>query len=342
MFNVGIVADSQVRVSSSSVSLFTEVFQTLTISPNGGWNLIDLTSFGVPANAVCVILVDNSRSNRQNRIGVRSVGSSTNRDINLVEAESGGRSNATFIVQSNANSSIEIKPTTTTYNHATLLGYFNSTIGFNDRWKSITPSNSTTYLPFTINNASANDVATIVTIYKETAVTGLVGIRSTTDTDTTTIELNEAESGGHVFWSRTVNLDASKNCDYVKEKTNCVFRDSGSWTGITFTSSDSVFAINYVPTSLNTWQTVTVDSSIPVGATIEVTMFNKYNLNEYNVGVRKVGSSLHRVVDIHEAEKSSSSVNTYTDYVEVDGNNQIEMYAESTAQTYMKINGWFT
>ena len=73
----------------------------------GNWQDQDLSSYGVAANAVVTLVMANSSSNSEERMGVRELGSSIDRYIQLHEAESGGADMMTFHVTADAGSNIQ-------------------------------------------------------------------------------------------------------------------------------------------------------------------------------------------------------------------------------------------
>jgi hypothetical protein len=84
------------------------------------WETIDLTSFGVPANAVAQFVLANERDGEENQMGVRETGSTiNNRRLDLQEAESGGGDLGTLHVRIDASSQVQWSA-----EHGATEGYF--------------------------------------------------------------------------------------------------------------------------------------------------------------------------------------------------------------------------
>lgn len=76
-------------------------------APNGNWTDTDLSSAGVPDDALVQLALGNATTNKEVGLGARATGTSLSRSFNLVEAESGGVEVAVFHVQSDNTATIE-------------------------------------------------------------------------------------------------------------------------------------------------------------------------------------------------------------------------------------------
>jgi len=93
---------------STPPGTYTELSNTLgSPTTDQAWEDRDLSGFGVPADAVAQIAIQNKYSSDENQIGIREKGSSLTRTITLQEAESGGSDVATLHVKTDENSIIQ-------------------------------------------------------------------------------------------------------------------------------------------------------------------------------------------------------------------------------------------
>jgi hypothetical protein len=102
---------------------YTEALISFQATGSGAWEEKDLSGDGVPANAECEVLIWNSRTNAERQAGVREIGSSLNRLVDLHEAEGGGVTPMTQTVVANAQSKIEIYAETNTNITFVVTGY---------------------------------------------------------------------------------------------------------------------------------------------------------------------------------------------------------------------------
>jgi len=93
---------------STPPGTYTEAEDDLgSASSDQTWEDTDLSSFGVPANAIVQIAMANEFGSSENRIGLREKGSSLDRTLDLHEAEAGGSDLATIHVNAVGSSTIE-------------------------------------------------------------------------------------------------------------------------------------------------------------------------------------------------------------------------------------------
>lgn len=324
-----------------------DTFDTVGMTATA-WNTVDLTTYGVPANAVCVFICSNDDANDFWLMGVRRVGSAINRYFLHTEGESGGASHNTMWVKADASSQVQVYAakahTELTYS---LIGWWESAVGFTERLGSIGfLTNSTTWWDEDIFGANANDIVTVLASLGILANQISVGIREPDliATTTDTILLNETEDTASEanHWSRTVQLNANKELSIYHGISPGSFSyfDLGAITGVTLGQDNDIWNAQHTATGTSAWETWTLDSSVPLGSVVEVTCQHFTIGSEALIGVRGGGSSLTRYVDIHEAEGSATSCNTAVFLATVDSNRQIEIYTgDNTA--FFRIAGWF-
>ena len=88
-----------------------------------GWNDKDLSGDGVPANALCFIMVENAAAGSELEGGVRENGSSDAKYFDLHEAEQGGRTPMLMVVKADASSIIECYAQDESNIYFSLIGY---------------------------------------------------------------------------------------------------------------------------------------------------------------------------------------------------------------------------
>lgn len=86
---------------------YVEAWNVWSVNQTNTWLDLDLSNYGVPAYAVCEIVMVNQANGDPCFIGVRENGSTLERKIELHESESGGVDSFTMHVKADENSIIE-------------------------------------------------------------------------------------------------------------------------------------------------------------------------------------------------------------------------------------------
>jgi len=164
------------------------------------------------------------------------------------------------------------------------------------------------------------------------ATNSLTGYSASVGVGDSAFLLHEAEGGGLVTarFLTTVDVDTglitvrNSNPDYA----NNTFFIVGYWTDVTFTETWIAGLVAPSRNDENTWLDFDLFTSdgIPKGSVCLVSLVNSASGNEYEIGVRTDGSSLQRVVDIHEAESNAKNV--------------VSMFVK-TSEADGIIEGWF-
>ena len=115
-----------VILSNEANAQYTESFQSWSATSAGAWETKSLSGapFNVPASVVVEIAVRNSNTTNSRLGGVRAVGSSLNRRIDMPEAAGGGVDVLTMHVQADASSQIQHYAENTTDIDFVLLRYW--------------------------------------------------------------------------------------------------------------------------------------------------------------------------------------------------------------------------
>jgi len=103
---------------------YTQKDVAFTCPMVGQWYVQSLLAFGVPANAVCEVLLVNKTANAELMLGLRATGTSLSRNVLLHEAEAGGNSYATMHVVADADSEVAIYKGADEAHEFYLVGYW--------------------------------------------------------------------------------------------------------------------------------------------------------------------------------------------------------------------------
>ena len=76
-------------------------------TPSAAWGIKDISSLAVPPDSVTQFVVTNDVTSGERQVGVREVGSSQERLVQLQEAEAGGSDAVTLHANVNANTEVE-------------------------------------------------------------------------------------------------------------------------------------------------------------------------------------------------------------------------------------------
>ena len=346
---LGIIANSWRRTPATPVLSFTEAFDVfntvgMTVS---AWNEVDLSVYGVPANAVCSFIVANDEQNAATIMGIREVGSTLTRSTLLARSEAFGDAFEchTMWVLADAASKIEVyAPAADVDNLYYLIGWWSSAVSFTERWDIYDPMVSVvnTWQELTITNASANELIHFSITNSDTTVERVVGVQEVGSSPASTLLSLAKPVDGENHWGRTLNVDVNKKVEvYGGSTTTLILYDGGGINGMTFTSSNTVFNSEHIASVDDTWVTWTVDPSIPVGSIVEVSCTNNTDVVPRRVGARSVGSIINRRLFIHRSLTTAGKT-TAIFYATVDANNQIEVWADTLANVRFRISGWFS
>jgi hypothetical protein len=140
-------------------------------------------------------------------------------------------------------------------------------------------------------------------------------------------DIHEAESGGVDTVSLMVETDASAIAEvYAETSADIDFTVLGYWSDPPGTYSEAGGQQGQV-SALLTWEENDVSSfGIPANSVAQFVIANEATGAEVHVGVRQVGSSHQRLLDIQEAENGGSD--NAVMHVNVNDSARVEWYAE--------------
>jgi hypothetical protein len=192
---------------------FTERFDQFEPAAQAAWTDKDLSGYGVPANAVCQMLLENPGTAYYCDMGVRANGSALARLIRVHESEPAGSCHYTNYVKADATSIIEsyhqylASPDRFTY----LLGYFGSELDYAELWSTKNIVNNTTWEDFDLTAELDQDGRVVNVLMFNTGVdaANVLGARKNGSAVNRYYTEHEAETYGVTGECFTVQTDAS-------------------------------------------------------------------------------------------------------------------------------------
>lgn len=298
----------------------------------------DLSSHGVPSNAICEIMVTNLNDDTAEPVygGVRARGSSLQRALPMHEAEGGGVDAVTVHVQANVDSEIECFAGSI-YNGASdvkfyLIGWWNSGsyveaadsfyAGATDTWvdKDLNDGTGTAF------GVPSNKVVEIILANQDGANYWVAGVRQNGSTIERKVKLCEAETAGYELATMLVQCDENSVIEALAgDNSSILFVHAGY-----FNTTPCGFTENWTncgdasTCGDDTWCGKTL-SGLPGGAWAEMILANQDANFEGNIGVREVGSSLSRNITLHEAEPPNSGWDMVRMHVQLNASSVIEV-----------------
>ena len=351
------------KLASDALGQYVEQFISITPSTTGAWTTIDLSGapYNIPANAVIEMALINTDYGNELYAGVRHASSTLDRRFLLHEAETTGTgvegmSEVTVHVTASASSSIQYYADSATLVTFRILGYWTDGV-YVERFDTTDPSTTDdAWVNWDLNTygLTQGDVAEIVMVNNQANTDFLAGVRTDGSALNRYIRLHEPETGGDTYatmfvqaTTSTARVETYSDDDGPGIGTDVDFILSGYWdtmpTGLTYKESWSDLG---GPTANTTWTDRRLDNlTVPPTGIAEVVFANNADANgAIELGVRTNGSSLGRVLDLHEAEGGSTGVTPSRMMVTAgsDASSTIEYYTESTAADNFYLAGYWS
>jgi len=166
------------------------------------------------------------------------------------------------------------------------------------------------------------------------------GVRAVGSTLDRRFDLHEAEDGGVDAVVMHVQADDDSQIEYFAEKVNDIeFVFLGYWTCANYVET----FVSFKAGANDSWENHTLGTyGVGANQVAEVVIANTEDANEREGGVRKVGSSLNRALDGHEAE--GGGVDTLSMFVEASGNDNatIEVKSQVDADIDFYLVGYWS
>ncbi len=322
---------------------YVEMYQPWTAATPDTWETVSLASYGVPANAVVEVAVINEATSAQRWGGVRAVGSSVDRRIQLHEAEAGGIDMVTMHAQADASSQIQHYSDNTGQISFILLGYWTGA-GYTDALEPFTANSEAVWVEEGVGDdgVGPNQVAEILILNTNTGAERLAGVRASGTTHQRRFMLQEAESGGVDALSLMVTADASSIIEVYSADTGDIeFYVLGSWNTPpgTYTGTGGSHGQVSAPGS---WETVDLSGfGVPADSIAQFVLANENDGAENSMRVREVGSAINnRGLLLHEAEAGGSDLGSL--HANVDAVQQVQWSAQlgATGGLFYPVGWW--
>lgn len=327
----------------SGSSGYVERSQQWSATSDDTWQTVDLSSYGVPADAVVEVAITNSKTGNERWGGVRAVGSSLDRRFLLHEPEGGGLDAVTIHVQVDNNGLIQHYSDNKADVTFTLLGYWTDAT-YVERFDVFAAGGSNSWRDHNLAayGVGADQVAEIVISNKSASSEYRGGVRTNGSSAQRRIQIHEAESGGVDTVTRLSVADSTSNATvevYTESNSNMDFTLVGYWSVPpgTFTEKSGQTG---KPSSTSSWENKDLSSyGIPVNAVAHVILRNLAPSNERMMGVRATGSSLARTIDLHEAESGGADMVGL--HVTVDSSGNIQWFSEAINNQIIVFGGYW-
>jgi len=312
---------------------YTELHEPWSAIDKDIWEPVDLAPLGVPADAVVEVAVINVDGGNRRWGGVRAFGSTLDRRLQLHKAESGGMDVVTMHVQVDASSRIEHYSDDTNDISFVALGYW-SGVSYVELMEPFSADASNSWVPEDVSDdgLGANQVAEVAMANTSTGAERLAGVREVGSTWQRRFNLHEAESGGVDAYSMMVNTNASADVEVFAQNAGDVdFYVLGYWNTPPGTYVEN--GTGAWTASTTSWEAIDLSGiGVPANAVVQVTIGNLNQSNERLMGVRTIGSSLDRRLDLHKAEAGGSERATW--HVKVDAGSNLQSYSETSGTAY--------
>lgn len=328
---------------------YTESRDTIIPSVAGSWAEIDLSSFGIPANAVVEVLCFHFNQAGTRTVGVRKVGSSLERKIELrfIEAVTGTDGLESFVmhVQADADAKIEGFASSTSDVIFAIMGYWSNGT-YVERMDSFTNSSDGTWETQNLSGfgVSANDVAEVVCTNLNLDNERTAGVREVGSGNARLFNLHEAEGGGQTAVTVFVNADNTANAAIEKNSqfaAAITFFHVGYWSDPPgdFNEIEQTIA---APSTANTWESQSLSGfGIPADSVAQAVVANQQVNVAMRMGVRETSSVLERNFEFQEPESGGATFGSM--HVIVDGSAEIETFVENIIQlSAIRIVGYWT
>ncbi|MGI9234047.1 MAG: hypothetical protein ACR2RD_10490, partial [Woeseiaceae bacterium] len=300
--------------------------------------------YGVPADAVVEVAIENRNDNSEREVGIRATGSSLNRNFDLHEAERGGVEVVVVHAQANASSEIEYFAENTGDIVFRPIGYWTGA-SYDELAGSFTASASGSWQTHSLSSfgVSPGQIVEIAIQNTNGSSEYQGGVRKTGSGINRRFDVHESESGGKDFVSLFVEVssDASATIEvYAENNGQIEFKVVGAWSTPPGTYHEASVDLG-TATSDSTWETVALSGhGVPGNAVVQITISNRATATESLQGVRTVGSALDRRIDLHEAESGGEDLATM--HVQADGSSQIQWYHEDVSDAHrFYLVGWW-
>ncbi len=331
-------AFDEVEITVEDSRKYIEAHQPWSPAGSGAWLVKDLSGapYNVPPDSVVEVAITNSNEVSASRGGLRAAGSSLERELQIHEAEGGGVDAVVMNVQSDGTSRIEYYAQSAASVEFHLLGCW-TTGHYTETWNSFKAGayGSWRDIPLAPYGVGPGQVAEILCYNEEKSFERWVGVRTDGSGLTRRLDLHEAEPDAYNFVSMFVKAGGDANATievYTENNNDVTFVLIGYWDTPPGTYVET--ATDLGPAGADsTWGDENLSAfGVPPLAVAQIVIANGEDGGEYMQGLRENGSSLARVLNLHEAE--SGGLDAATMHVTADNNSVIERYHQDVSKTH--------
>lgn len=324
--------------------LYAESFETWDLGTTDTWLPVDLSlsPFDVPAGAVVEVAITNRKADAALWGGVRAVGSSLERRVQLHEAESGGVDVVSMHVQADASSRIECYSSHSGDIDFVLLGYWNRG-AYVERFDRFEASASGVWQARGLGafGVGAGGVAEVLISNQNIGAQVQGGVQPPGFGDRR-VALHEAEEAGVDAVTMMVNADSSAEIEvYAGDATSIRFDLLGYWSTPPGTFTEH-FSNTGTPAIDNGWYANALSAhGVPGHATASMVLSNRENTSKERLGVRSSDSTYDRRFQLQEAEAGGDDLAAL--HVKADASGAIQWFREhDTVESRFYLLGWWT
>ncbi len=325
-------------------------------------SLVETHAWHIPASAVVEIACRNIRPDQGfYQAGVRSIGSSKNRILNLHEAEGGGHTNVSMFVQADADSCIEVRSSNNNSTYGprySIVGYWRGveyidlidtfTIGVEETWTNIALSG------YGVASGSIVEIACINTsggyLTSQTGSANIVGARQVGSSIDRKIQLHEPEvdlepktPDAREFITMQVQTSGENATIqvYAQHSGIAQFMVLGYWS---VAPGDYTECWIDIPPAVldSTWEARDMGASgLSTGATVETQLVNSFSSWNAIMGVQQNDGTLSdRLLNLHEAESSGNHLARMHTPLQTDGNMYVYHDETSRSHGFIAVGYW--
>lgn len=334
-----ILNDNTILYAKGTTVPYIEMLQEWSPITPGVWETKDLSvaPFNIPPGAVLEIAISNSTHGATDPAysgGVRAVGSSIDRTIEIHPPEPSLRNYVIMHVQSNVESKIETFAESTTFNQFTLLGYW-----IEGQYVEIagtlnvTTSNTWQGRDLTSFGVPNGAVVEILLGNKQTFLERSIGVRTSGSTVERRFNIHEAEDAGIdslTLFTKTTNDNATIEI-YSQSVSNVDFILLGYWSQPPMVEFIETNIDIGEPDANDIWILQDLSAFLPADintrSVLEVAIGNGESVVGQRLGIRQSGTTIERFLSLHEAEAGGFDfVRMHTN---LDGNKSIEFLEQN-------------
>jgi hypothetical protein len=221
---------------------------------DGVWHDYDIfTALSVPKGAVVSVVLSNSTTGTENRLGIRTDGSALNRRVTLHEAEGGGQTHCRMFATVHATTGLIecYHSDVSDADYFYLSGYWQN-VTFTERFTPFQPSSYADWVNSTLGAGCESKVTHIIMEnWGVQDVAKIGGVRANGSALERKILIHESESGGSTALDLLVKADASGIIEvYGDDSSNSHFDDMGYFG----TEMDFVELWQEIPLTTTSWE----------------------------------------------------------------------------------------